>query len=158
MQITAAPIDVPEQAATVDVGSAYQSLLLAHRELERKLTDAQRTAAEDEHRLLLSMLDVADALDRLIVFAGQSGDPATRTGRTFIDGLESARRILLRNLGKFGVRRLTMIGTIADTEFCAIDSERDDATAESGTVVEELIVGYTHNGKSLRTAIVIVAA
>lgn len=156
--IKAVPINVPERASTVDVASDVQSKLIAHNTLERKLADTQRTAAEQEHKLLLSMLDVADALDRLIAHAAQTGDPATRNGKVFIDGLESTRRILQRNLGKFGVKRLSTMGTIADTEFCAIDSERADETVEPGTVIEELIVGYTHNGKVLRTAVVVVAA
>jgi molecular chaperone GrpE (heat shock protein) len=53
---------------------------------------------------------------------------------------------------------MSTLGKVPDTEFCAIDDERDDENAEPGTVVEELIVGYTLNGKVLRTAVVVVAA
>jgi molecular chaperone GrpE len=158
LAIEAAPIDIPQQAASVDVASAYLNLLQTNNALERKLTDTQRNAAESEHKLLLSMLDVADALDRLIDFAAQTGDPATRVGKTFVDGLESTRRIMQRRLEKAGVRRMSTLGTIPDTTFCAIDSERSDADATPGVVIEELIAGYSFNGKVLRTAIVVVAA
>lgn len=153
-----APIDLPERAMSVDFGADYQSLLVQHNKRERERDDALRNAAEHERRLLLAMLDVADALDRLIASAAQTSDPATKSGKALIDGLESSRRILLRNLGKFEVKRLSTLGAIPDTEFCAIDSEREDESAEPGAVVEELIIGYTHKGKSLRTAVVVVAA
>jgi molecular chaperone GrpE len=158
LQIEAAPIDVPQNTLNLDIKAAYEGQLLAFNALEREHKDFQRTTIENQRKLLSSMLDVVDALDRLLAFTARSGDPATVAGKTLVDGLESTRRIILRNLGKVGVARMSTLGKVPDTEFCAIDDERDDENAEPGTVVEELIVGYTLNGKVLRTAVVVVAA
>ncbi len=156
--IDAQPIEIPQLIADANPVTAFQDLLISHNGLDRQILEIRRANEEQRRTILRSMLDVADSLDRMIRFALSQNELKTPTAEKLIEGLESTKRITQRNLGKAGVKRLETIGTIPDTEFCEIHSERKADGAQPGTVIDELLSGYTLDGKLLRAATVIVAA
>jgi molecular chaperone GrpE len=157
-QIDAQPVALPPSIADADPVVAFQDMLISHNELDRQILEVRRQDEERRRDVLRSMLDVADSLDRMIRFARLQNDLKTPAAEKLIEALESTKRIMQRNLGKAGVKRLETLGTVPDTEFCEIHSERDAAGTQPGTVIEELLPGYTIDGKLLRAASVIVAA
>ncbi len=157
-RIDALPVDLPASISDADPVAAFQESLIAQNKLDRQVIEIQRSSEERRREILRSMLDIADGLDRIVRFAQAHDEFKSPEGTKLLEGLESVKRVTQRNLGKAGVKRIDTLGVIPDTEFCEIHSERTVPGAQPGIVVDELLPGYTIDGKLLRAASVVVAA
>lgn len=156
LAIDDAPIPLPAGVMDADPVQAFAQALIRNAELERKMLADQRQAQENLKGVLLAMLDVADAIDRMADYAQRNSESSAGVAR-LLSSLQSTQRLLARSLAKSNVQRLDMKGKLLDPASCAVESEqaRDDLPEE--TVIEELVAGYVWGDRILRKAKVIIA-
>jgi molecular chaperone GrpE (heat shock protein) len=144
------PYTFPAGVADADEGAELDRLLVRCARAQDELAAARDGADEEQRRLLLGLLDVQDALDRM---AAADADPA-RARRA----VEATRRLLGRRLAAAGVVPLALRGKIADPSVADVDDYEPFPELPDETVIRELVVGYLWNGDVLRRARVTVAA
>jgi molecular chaperone GrpE len=122
-----------------------------------RLSEArEEQARRDRERLLLRLVDVADALRALsshcrdLVEAGHREVPSRSA--------ELILRQLLAVLAEAGVRPMEAAGRPVDLELHEVVAVRAEPGAEEDSVLEELVFGYLWNDRPLRRAKVVIAA
>lgn len=135
------------------------------RDLIRDLAAARGEVAENEARsrhetekLLLSILDVLDAFERVLANVEAKSEELTPQMTIWTSNFRTVYKLLANVLREHGVSRL-------ESESAEFDPERHraaeavvDPTRAEGTIVRELQRGYVWNGRLLRKAEVVVAA
>lgn len=96
---------------------------------------------------LLSLLRVADSIDRMV-----------REGQTSCDQLELLSRQLAAVLESQGIRHVECVGRKFDPEKHFSEGRRTDCGTEPGVIVEESQRGYEWDEEILRPARVYVSA
>jgi len=159
------PVDSPEP--TVDVlQRVVEGLQIENAELQdkhlRAIAESQnirRRAQQDVEkerkfgieRFARDVLSVADNLGRALSALPADVDPAVKN---VIVGVQATERELQSILERHGVTRIEAVGKPFDANFHQAMMEVDDPTVPTGTVVQELIPGYTLAGRLLRAAMV----
>ena len=159
------PVDSPEP--TVDVlQRVVEGLQTENAELQdkhlRAVAESQnirRRAQQDVEkerkfgieRFARDVLSVADNLGRALSALPADVDPAVKN---VIVGVQATERELQSILERHGVTRIEAVGKPFDANFHQAMMEVEDATVPTGTVVQELIPGYTLAGRLLRAAMV----
>ena len=159
------PVDSPEP--TVDVlQRVVEGLQIENAELQdkhlRAIAESQnirRRAQQDVEkerkfgieRFARDVLSVADNLGRALSALPADVDPAVKN---VIVGVQATERELQSILERHGVTRIEAVGKPFDANFHQAMMEVEDATVPTGTVVQELIPGYTLAGRLLRAAMV----
>jgi len=159
------PVDSPEP--TVDVlQRVVEGLQIENAELQdkhlRAIAESQnirRRAQQDVEkerkfgieRFARDVLSVADNLGRALSALPADVDPAVKN---VIVGVQATERELQSILERHGVTRIEAVGKPFDANFHQAMMEVEDPTVPTGTVVQELIPGYTLAGRLLRAAMV----
>ena len=145
---------------TAENAALRDRLLRALADVENTKRQAERSASDARQYAVLEfareMLGVADNLQRAIAAAesqlGRSAEDAP-----LIQGVLATERMLESTFERFGVRKITSIGTSFDPNIHEAIMEVDDASSAPGTVTKVFEDGYTlHNrlGRPARVAIV----
>jgi molecular chaperone GrpE len=156
LAIDDAPISLPAGVMTADAVEEFKKALTCNAELERKMLAEQRQAQENLKAVLLAMLDVSDAIDRMADYATRNKDSAAGVAR-LAASLQSTQRMLARSLAKSNVQRLSVKGQLLDPACCAVESEEMSDDLPEETVIEELVTGYAWGDRILRKAKVIIS-
>jgi len=159
------PVDGPEP--TVDVlQRVVEGLQAENAELQdkhlRAIAESQnirRRAQQDVEkerkfgieRFARDVLSVADNLGRALSALPADVDPAVKN---VIVGVQATERELQSILERHGVTRIEAVGKPFDANFHQAMMEVEDPAVPTGTVVQELIPGYTLAGRLLRAAMV----
>ena len=159
------PVDSPEP--TVDVlQRVVEGLQTENAELQdkhlRAIAESQnirRRAQQDVEkerkfgieRFARDVLSVADNLGRALSALPADIDPAVKN---VIVGVQATERELQSILERHGVTRIEAVGKPFDANFHQAMMEVEDPAVPTGTVVQELIPGYTLAGRLLRAAMV----
>ena len=159
------PVDSPEP--TVDVlQRVVEGLQIENAELQdkhlRAIAESQnirRRAQQDVEkerkfgieRFARDVLSVADNLGRALSALPADIDPAVKN---VIVGVQATERELQSILERHGVTRIEAVGKPFDANFHQAMMEVEDPAVPTGTVVQELIPGYTLAGRLLRAAMV----
>jgi molecular chaperone GrpE len=159
------PVDSPEP--TVDVlQRVVEGLQTENAELQdkhlRAIAESQnirRRAQQDVEkerkfgieRFARDVLSVADNLGRALSALPADVDPSVKN---VIVGVQATERELQSILERHGVTRIEAVGKPFDANYHQAMMEVEDATVPTGTVVQELIPGYTLAGRLLRAAMV----
>ena len=159
------PVDSPEP--TVDVlQRVVEGLQIENAELQdkhlRAIAESQnirRRAQQDVEkerkfgieRFARDVLSVADNLGRALSALPADVDPAVKN---VIVGVQATERELQSILERHGVTRIEAVGKPFDANFHQARMEVEDPAVPTGTVVQELIPGYTLAGRLLRAAMV----
>jgi len=166
----ARPHSIEDEAVAteaVDVGTLLKENASLRDRLLRALADAENTrrqasrTAGDARRFAITdfareLLIVVDNLQRTIDAAdGQA--PLRKKNAALIEGAQGTRRVLLRTLERFGVRRISALGERFDPNLHEAVMEVDDPAQPPGTVAQVLEQGYTIHGRLLRPARVVVS-
>lgn len=117
-----------------------------HQELEKTSKYAIASFAKD-------LLTVADNLHRALTVSEGSGSEQCENLRK---GVELTESELMKVFGKFGIKKMDILGKVFDPFFHQVIQEVEDKTKPAGTIVEELQTGYMINDRILREAMVIV--
>ena len=118
--------------------------------LQREKEEFVKFAAES---MVRELLPIVDSLDHALVAVDKQSDP-----QAIIKGVHLIYRQLLGLLEKEGVKRIPTVGEPFDPHKheAVAQIESTDGTPDD-TIVEEVQVGYTMNGKVVRPAMVKVA-
>jgi molecular chaperone GrpE len=116
---------------------------------EREFFDRVLNANE---RLIKELLPVMDDFERAIEHGKKSDDI-----KSIVEGSELIQKKLLMILEKEGLEHIPAVGEEFDPEKHDALLQMETKDAESGTIIEEHLKGYTLNGKVLRHSQVIVA-
>ena len=121
----------------------------AKKRLSREKEEFARYASETVVR---DLLPIVDSLDQALVAVDKQSDP-----QAVIKGIHLIYRQLLGLLEQEGVKRISTVGEPFDPhKHEAVGQVEADGQPEN-TVVEEIQVGYTMHGKTIRPAMVKVA-
>lgn len=139
--------------AREDAQRNWQHFLHSAADLENYKKQAARDrqdAVERTRRQMLSLvLSVLDNLERAMAF-----DPQDGPSKGLVDGLRMTHRQILGQLEAIGVRPMDVVGKSFDPrlhEAVSVIPPRD-SSAESGTIVGEVLKGYLLNDDVLRPA------
>lgn len=153
------PIDeqpVPEIPESSDVIQVVTGMYLQSSRLEDALAAEKKHAQKETARLLCDMLEVLDALERIIqrfnAVEGLSGMEEKWKGH-----IEATQRLFLQKLKKYGVFPVEMMGTQVDPHLAEVEDTELRPELPEETVIEEYVRAYTWNGELLRQARVIVS-
>lgn len=122
----------------------------AEQQRERLLRNAEQRAFEENRKVMLRMVEVADNLARALAEAGDHDSPMAQ-------GLRLTHREFQRALEQSGVEQTPSVGQPFDPALHDAIAARAIEGAEAGTVVAEIAPGFRFRGALLRPARVIVA-
>lgn len=123
------------------------------RRLEQELQQATSYAAAGFAR---DMLAIKDHLDRALAAVGEDLR-ADKTAAQFLAGIEATARELDSVFARHGISRVKSVGEQLDPHRHQAMIEIPSASAEPGTIVEEMQPGYMMKDRLLRPALVGVA-
>jgi molecular chaperone GrpE len=153
--------DLERQLAEKD--RAAQEYLGKYRQAAQEFEDARarmrKELAKDAERsrreVLVSLLDVADNLDRAIDAATAAGTPASDP---LLQGVQMVRQQFLAKLESFNVRRIESAGAMFDPlQHEAVSVVPDADPSRDGLIVGIVRHGYRIGDEILRPALVAVA-
>jgi molecular chaperone GrpE len=140
---------LPDGLDDLDLEAEVVGLLARCGRLENQCEHERRAAVEAQRALLLDILEVADALDR-IAAANVADEPARR-------GIGATRRLLAAKLARAGVQPIDLLGVRFDPSIAdGADTELRSDLPED-TVVQEIVRGYRWRSEVLRRASVVVS-
>lgn len=151
--ITEQPSPLPEAVRSIDLASTMREQIARIARLENTLEDERVASKKVMQRFLIGLLDVADALDRML----QQPNDGTPVGERQHRNLELTRKLLGQRLATQGVVPLDLLGQPFDP---AVADAEDDELAPNmpeETVIRELAKGYRWDDILLRRAKVIVS-
>jgi molecular chaperone GrpE len=132
---------------------SHERHLRAAADLENYKKRALREREEVERfgiqKLLKELLPVLDNLDRALEHADAAN--------TLTEGIVATRRIFEETLARHGVKAFTAVGQPFDPGHHEAMQQVVTSEAAPGTVVAELVRGYTLHGRLVRPALVSVA-
>lgn len=151
--LTEAPIVVPAGLPAPDPAALLREQIARRGQLQNAIEQEQRAADERHSALLSGLLEVADALERILAGA----DAGVAVAERQIRNLRSTHRLLLRQLERAGVTPLVMEGqpfdpALADAEAFVVRPDLPDET-----VLRELVRAYRLGDRTLRRAKVVVS-
>ncbi len=149
------PVPVPPGLADLAMDEAVSGLIVRCARLE-SIIERERSQATDSMRtLLLALLDVADALDR--VASPAQSKPNRGAGDDGSDaGVDATNRLLKARLAVVGVVPMDLVGKTANPATADIAETEADADLPDEIVVRQITTGYWWGTTVLRRASVVV--
>ncbi len=145
---------IAEMAAKLQ--AAQTEVLKSHAEAEnfrkRLQRDSEQQLRYANMPLLRDLLDVVDNLKRATDSA--SGEAA---GTALHNGVQMVTQQLVGILGKYACKPIESVGKPFDPNFHEAITQMPSADIPSGSVVQEVAVGYTLHDRVVRPAAVIVS-
>jgi molecular chaperone GrpE (heat shock protein) len=140
---------------------SLEKTLIENMRLRKRMQDliAQKRAESRSamRGLLLRLLDVADALDRIILV---TPDPASQTETRQWNNIRLTRKVLDKAFQLQQVTPIDLLGKESDPALCEVEDAEERPDLPDGTVIQELIKGYRWGDEPepLRLAVVIVSS
>ncbi len=122
---------------------------------ERALADSQRQQEESTRRLLLEIVEVSDAFERLFATADEMGDRVDAATRRWLRNFQTVHRLLQRLLQRHGVAEVETLDGMFDPVWHTAAEVVSDPEQPDGTIVKVLRKGYGWRNQVLRPAEVI---
>ncbi len=154
--ISQAPFEVPAEVTAADPAQALADGVALRGKLRELLVDQRAKGKKEMRGLLLKLLEVADALDRLLEVPAS---PGNMEAERLWQSIRVTRRLLDQVLRMQDVKPMDMVGCEADPTLCEVDAYQVRPDLADETVVQEVIRGYFWGEEQtpLRTAVVIVS-
>ncbi|HJK94232.1 MAG TPA: nucleotide exchange factor GrpE [Polyangiaceae bacterium LLY-WYZ-15_(1-7)] len=116
---------------------------------KRELEDTKKRAREDAFR---DFLPVVDDLERAVAASGQAKD-----AEAVAEGVRMVLRGFQERAERMGLERVKAVGAQFDPNLHDAVQQHPTDEHPPGTVVAEVVPGYTMQGRLLRAAMVVVA-
>ena len=156
LAITEQAIPLPSGVEQVSLHAEICGLLERIAKLQNVLEEERRRVAKERRQDLLDLLEIADALDRLLSFTETLRNGEDVFERLY-DGVRVTRKMFAQKLAKRGIQRMALTGQEVDPALAEIlEVQRSDTVADD-TVIEEIVVGYRLGDEILRPAKVVIA-
>ena len=123
--------------------------------LKRDSANANDRARRDQEQMLLELLELMDALDRVFANIEPRLENVDRQARIWVGNFRAVRRILDTLLKKNNVAPIEAPDRIAIPGLHTIVETRESLDLSEGTILEETLCGYLWRGKVLRKALVV---
>jgi molecular chaperone GrpE len=149
--------DVAAGLDGVAMEAAMGSLLGGLAQTKRALADREKESRGDIQRLLLEVIEVGDAFERIFAAAREMEEKLDPSTKRWISNFRTIHKLLLRILTDHGVAEIETLDRTFDPHFHkALDAVVDPSQAD-GTIVQTVRKGYAKGGLILRkTEVVIV--
>ena len=109
----------------------------------------------DQEQMLLELLELMDAFDRVFTNIEPRLENADRQARIWVGNFRSVRRILDALLKKNNVAPIESPDRVAIPGLHTIIETRESLDLSDGTILEETLCGYLWHGKVIRKALVV---
>jgi len=162
LEITEGPVELGHLGSDDEIGSlaatepwmrdSIQGLVKAR----RALSDREREHVQEMSRLLLDVIEIGDAFERVFRAVRDMGDRVDRSTRRWINNFRSISRILRRVLAEHGAVEIETVGQSFDPRWHRISELVQDPDRPDGTIVRQVRKGYVWRGVVLRKAELVV--
>jgi molecular chaperone GrpE (heat shock protein) len=149
-------IPLPKEVEELDLQSEFVRQIVRCSKLENRLEEIQKSGIDTQRKLLAGLLDVVDALDRILQRPLGSQDPRQAFERQS-HNIDATRRLLLQKLAQTGVRQMNLEGMVADPLVADVTEYQDNPDLPDETVVREVVRAYLWNAELLRRGQVVVS-
>lgn len=151
------PQSVPPGLEDVSLEKTLVENLRLRKRLQELIAQNRAESRAAMRALLLKLLDVADALDRILL---RTPDPASQAETRQWNNIRLTRKILDKTFQLQQVAPLELMGKEADPALCEVEDAEERPDLADGTVIQELIKGYRWGDEPepLRLAVVIVSS
>ena len=156
LAITEQAIPLPPGVEQVSLRTEICGLLERIAKLQNVLEEERRRVSKERRQDLLDLLEIADALDRLLSFTETQRNGEDVFERLY-DGVRVTRKMLTQKLARRGVQRMALVGQEVDPALAEILEIQESDTVADDTVIDEIVVGYRLGDEILRHARVIIA-
>ncbi|HWQ03029.1 MAG TPA: nucleotide exchange factor GrpE [Candidatus Nitrosotenuis sp.] len=120
--------------------------------LKGALADKEEESRRKTKELLLNMLEVLDAFDRLFANIAPREAQADQQTRIWLGNFRSVRRLLEKKLSSEGVAPIVAPEGKAIPGFHTVAETEENLDLDNDTILQELQKGYLWNGEVLRKA------
>ncbi len=134
---------------------SLRTLLLRLAEAERALAEGRRQQEEEARLLLLEIVEVSDAFERLFAAADEMGDRVDAATRRWLRNFQTVYRLLQRLLQRHGVAEVETLDGMFDPAWHTVAEVVSDRERPDGAIVKVLRKGYGWRGQVLRPAEVV---
>ncbi len=132
-----------------------RALIQRGAEAERALAEGQRRQEDELRRLLLEVVEVSDAFERLFATADEMGDRVDAATRRWLRNFQTVHRLLQRLLQRHGVAEVETLDGMFDPVWHTVAEVVSDPERPDGTIVKVLRKGYGWRNQVLRPAEII---
>lgn len=119
---------------------------------KRSRRDLEDTAARARDELLRELLPVIDNLERAVVASENAKDVTS-----VADGVRMVLKQFEDVGSRVGIERMTAVGSRFDPQIHDAVQQIESAEHDAGTIVAEVVPGYSLGGRLVRPAMVVVA-
>lgn len=160
--ITEAPIPLEYPASeeeTVGIAAIQQDIremMYRIADLELVQSEQHKQHIENTKKLLLSLIEVMDAFDRVFSSIREKQDQLNRQMKKWIGNFRTIRRMLENMLAEHGVAEIQNLDLEFDPHWHKVGEIVEDPSKPEGTIIGEVLKGYTWHNQILRHAEVIV--
>jgi molecular chaperone GrpE len=120
------------------------------------LRESETEQVESRRKLLLDLIDVLDAFERVFRNVGAKEDQITPQMKVWIGNFQTVRKLLDKPLSENGVARIENLDQGFDPHWHRASEVKSDPSKPDGTIIDEVKAGYLWHGHVLRKAEVIV--
>lgn len=119
---------------------------------KRSRREVEETARRAQESILRELLPVFDNLERALAHTEQVSDT-----QTVADGVKMVLKQFADTLGRIGVQRIETVGTAFDPNVHEAIQQIPSSEQPPGTIVAEVLPGYSWGDRLVRAAMVVVA-
>lgn len=147
---------IPSEDPLAALDNDIRKLMREAAEARFAAQEQKRAATESEQRILLSLLNVDDAFDRVFKAVEAKQDQVTPQMKIWLGNFRSARRLLQKLIDEQGVKPIDTATGEFDPVWHVATETVADPDRPAGTIVQVLRRGYVRDNHILRKAEVIV--
>jgi molecular chaperone GrpE (heat shock protein) len=153
------PLRDADVAAGLDgaaMESAVNDLLGGLAQTRRALEDREKESRGDIQRLLLEIIEIGDAFDRIFAAAREKEGSIEPSARRWLSNFRVVQSLVVRLLSEHGVAEIETLDRRFDPQWHkAVDAVADPSHPD-GTIAQTLRKGYVRGGVILRKTEVII--
>jgi len=120
------------------------------------IEESQKEFYNEKKRLLLSIIEILDAFDRVFLSIQKKKDAIDRQMKKWIANFRTIRRMLSILLTEQGISVMETLGQDFDPRWHRISETVVDESKSDGDIVEEVQKGYFWSNQLLRKAEIII--
>ena len=145
----------PEEYSHPDViEKDIRELIHQIAEFESHLSDQKREEHEKTEKLLLELIDVCDAFERVFRTIRENEGDLGQSLQQWISNFSSIHKLVERILKNQGVKEIKIVEPFFDPNWHKIHKVVDNNLMENGMILDEVYKGYVWRGNILREVIV----
>lgn len=138
------------------IESDLRSLMVQLSEARSALRQNEEQQQESKKMLLLELIDVLDAFERVFRSISAKEGEVTQQMKIWIGNFRTVRRLLDKPVSDQGIVRMENLDQGFDPQWHRVSEVVNDPSKPEGTIVAEVKAGYLWHGQVLRKSEVIV--